>query len=150
MHANVRQEVEASGHWLVSQIRVWALVSACKQALQTQLWPEGKQSLGDMPGRGILGIFTGAFLAVASPPSACHPSSGSSTGENIRSFRLKEQLVDCRDFSTHFSMGTTSILSTWVICMALGSRVDEWADNTNCTINHSSVAMRIPWPFPCC
>lgn len=33
MHANVREEIEASGHWLMGQIRVLGLVSACKEAL---------------------------------------------------------------------------------------------------------------------
>lgn len=36
MQANVRQEIEVSSHWLVSQIRGWGLVSAFKQALETQ------------------------------------------------------------------------------------------------------------------
>lgn len=31
MHANVRQEIETSSHWLVGQIRVLALVFAYKQ-----------------------------------------------------------------------------------------------------------------------
>lgn len=54
MHANVRQEIEAGGHWLMGHMRVLGLVSAYKQALQ--FWPEGEQRPGDMISRGVSGI----------------------------------------------------------------------------------------------